>query len=99
MSEIIITAGMTSAMFSVDITDDSIVESDQAFLARINSATASWVGASSIIINPRESTVTILDEDGEYGYVLTYFQTLIRVTYVFDTLSCHGDVLNACVFI
>ena len=67
MSEIVITAGMTSAMFSVDITDDSIVERDEAFLARINSATASGVGASSIIINRQGSAVTILDEDGEYG--------------------------------
>ena len=74
------------------------VERDEAFLARINSATASGVDPSSIIINGQESTVTILDEDGEYGFVLMYLQTLC-MTYVFpsfpSTLSCHGNVLNA----
>ena len=83
MSEIVITAGMISAMFTVDITDDSVVEEDEAFLARISNATASGVSASSIIINPRKSAVSILDEDGEYGYVLIYFQTPPSVTYVY----------------
>ena len=97
MSEIVITAGMTSAMFSVDITDDSVVESDEAFLARISNATASGVRASSIIINPRESTVTILDENGEYGFVLIYLQTPLSVTYLcgFSILTIVTEALAA----
>ena len=56
-------AGSTSVLFDVNITNDDIVESNETFSVSI---IPSSVSDQVIMGNPRQSAVTIVDNDGKW---------------------------------
>ena len=62
--DITFAAGETLAIFNVSINDDSIVENIENFSLSIN---ASSLPNNVTIINPVQTTVTIVDNDCEYS--------------------------------
>lgn len=57
-----IPAGLTRVQFDVPITNDNILESNETFILNIMSNS---VPDKLIISDPRESTVTIVDNDSK----------------------------------
>ena len=55
------TAGQTIAVLNISITSDSILENDENFILTINSSSL----PNGVSIELGQTTVTILDKDGE----------------------------------
>ena len=63
---VIILAGETDVQFDVMINDDDVLEGNETFYLTINLTTS--LPSYIVVGNPGQATVTIVDNDGKYGY-------------------------------
>ena len=68
-----ITAGMTSSSFDVDIIDNMIQDGDKMFTITIRPIST----CLSVTINSDTTTVTIIDDEGQYCYMYSTTQYVI----------------------
>ena len=73
-------AGVTTASFNISITDDNILENNEDIQVEIN---VSSLHSTISVSNPGQATVTIVDNDSEINFIITYiFIKVVKSSHV-----------------